>query len=162
VREKEISFPDGGMVASDSGMSTYSCNKTNYHHRVKHLESRVRELEAELAIADKGLLKASDPKSGWAGISKECKLWQERAEQAEAERDRLKEEVDGIKHSLNTWIGNATKYANELSELRARHAALVEAASDICSDPKHYDYRNPDGRIRFNKLKAALAEVKHG
>ena len=31
------------------GMSTHSCNKPDYHHRVTQLESRVRELEAELA-----------------------------------------------------------------------------------------------------------------
>ena len=32
---------------SKLGMSYHSCNKSDYHHRVRQLESRVRELEAE-------------------------------------------------------------------------------------------------------------------
>ena len=61
--EHGISWPDGGMVASDSGMSYHSCNKPDYHHRVKQLEKgydelrticnrqkeRIAELEAEVA-----------------------------------------------------------------------------------------------------------------
>ena len=121
-----------------------------YEAKIEHLEkshnqleSRVRELEAELAIADKGLMKASDPKSGWAGISKECKLWQERAEQAEAERDRLKADVSLL--DLH-------------EELRASHAALVAAAHDVD------DAWESGGEVQkyyaMSKLKAALAEVK--
>ena len=48
------------------------------------LEAKLRDTEAQLAAADNGLMKASDPKSGWQGISKECKLWQEKAEALEA------------------------------------------------------------------------------
>ena len=82
--EREISFPDGGMIAADSGMSIHSCNKPDYHHRVKQLETRVRELEAEM--------------------------------------DRLKTEVDRQK---------MLDLSGECDRLRARHAALVEAASDV-------------------------------
>ena len=49
--EKEISFPDGGMVASDSGMSTYSCSKSDYHYlapKVKRLEAENTALKAKL------------------------------------------------------------------------------------------------------------------
>lgn len=49
------------------------------------LRAEVEQLKIQLAAADNGLLRASDPKSGWQGISKECKLWQERAEKAESD-----------------------------------------------------------------------------
>jgi hypothetical protein len=43
--EREISFPDGGIVAVDSGMSIHSCNKPDYHHKVKILTKRIAYLE---------------------------------------------------------------------------------------------------------------------
>ena len=39
--EKQISFPDGGMVAS--GMSTHPCNKADYHYKVKDLTRQLSE-----------------------------------------------------------------------------------------------------------------------
>ncbi len=52
------------------------------------------ELKKRLEKAEKGLLSASDPKSGWQGINKECKLWQERAEKAEARLKPIAEVCD--------------------------------------------------------------------
>jgi hypothetical protein len=120
----------------------YSATVDMCQDTIAELESRVRELEAELAVADKGLLRASDPKSGWSGINNECKLWQERAEQAEAERDRLKAENYGLhcncgnsefkclvcESHVNTFSTTALikkLYARE-EQLRARLTALVQ------------------------------------
>ncbi|MFH2232107.1 MAG: hypothetical protein ABII13_02970 [Patescibacteria group bacterium] len=55
------------------------------------LRSELNECIIQLNAADKGLLNASDPQSGWQGIKKECKLWEERAIKAEKEVKMLKE-----------------------------------------------------------------------
>jgi hypothetical protein len=186
--------PGGEIVSDRDGWWKLTLQEAfDWHLK---LESRVRELEAELAVADKGLLKASDPKSGWAEISKECKLWQERAEQAEAERDRLKEDIENPKMTYCAFCGEAydiqdrekaleliTEHVSvcpkhPIAELRARHAALVEAAQDAhcpkCGSAGWvwgHELDDPDNdtatdtMTRYTcdwcrKLKAALAEVK--
>ena len=75
-------------------------------------QERIAELENNLAAADKGLLKASDPNSGWQGINKECKLWQEKAEKAETkliaaqERERvLRNAATGLCNIAELLIG---------------------------------------------------------
>ena len=50
--ETGISFPDGGMVDSDSGMSFHNCTKRDYHYLYKEnekLRARNAELEADVA-----------------------------------------------------------------------------------------------------------------
>ena len=49
--ETGISFPDGGMCASDSGMSVHSCTKRDHHYlhkENKELRARNAALEAEV------------------------------------------------------------------------------------------------------------------
>ena len=58
VDKTEISFPDGGMVDADSGMSFHSCTKRDYHYLYKEnkdLRARNAELEAEVARLRKAL-----------------------------------------------------------------------------------------------------------
>ena len=67
-----------------------------YGKALADLDSTRKELEEckiQLRAADNGLLKASDPKSNWQGIRKECKLWQEKAESLEKELELLREKV---------------------------------------------------------------------
>ena len=53
--EHGISFPDGGMCASDSGMSIHSCNKSDYHYKVKDLTRQLSEARDEIARLRKAL-----------------------------------------------------------------------------------------------------------
>ena len=55
--------------------------------------AELAECKTQLAAADKGLLSPSDPKSRWQGISKECKLWEERAIKAETALESLRGKV---------------------------------------------------------------------
>jgi hypothetical protein len=75
----------------------------------------------------------------------------------EAERDRLKEEYI----SMGTLYNEACA---TITELRARHAALVEAASwalnYIRGDLEPHAYCTTEYIASINKLKAALADVK--
>lgn len=53
----------------------------------------LREIAALTTERDKLLLSPSDPNSGWQGINKEVKLWQERTEKAEATSAKQAEEM---------------------------------------------------------------------
>ena len=78
----------------------------------------------------------------------------------EAERDRLIENISTLLAQRKEAQHKSIDAMMEVAELRARHAALVEAASDV---DKQID-RRPDLKPHFSslseKLKAALAEVK--
>ena len=81
-------------------------------------------------------------------------------ERLEAERDRLIENISTLLAQRKEAQHKSIDAMMEVAELRARHAALVEAASDV---DKQID-RRPDLKPHFSslseKLKAALAEVK--
>ena len=116
---------------------------------------RVRELEAEVARY-KSDIDTTEAATGMSGIY--AKL--------EAERDRLKGELEYQK-----TIEEQLDVINE--GLRARHAALVEAADKTLNEVGHERYcdanKGPedeqwlveeDCHCVFKELKAALAEVK--
>ena len=74
-------------------------------------------------------------------------------ERLEAERDRLKAEVKDLRYSLDNIEGDE-RYSN----LRARHAALVEKANHAYSEWEGGSHR--EAIAAMEELKAALAEVK--
>lgn len=61
------------------------------------LTKKLEEAEKE---RDTKLLSAANPDSGWQGINKECKLWQERAERAEARLKPIEEVYRIIKNRV--------------------------------------------------------------
>jgi hypothetical protein len=108
MSEDKITLDDGKYEFTDRD---YVLTCTRYgkewrdftgDHAVHFLFSYAIELRAQLEDVkkelDKKLLTAANPESGWQGINKECKLWQERAEQAEAENAALREKIKGIKN----------------------------------------------------------------
>jgi uncharacterized coiled-coil protein SlyX len=133
---------------------------TAYESKIFALKSRVRELEAELFEARQAIFRE--------GIS---------AEEYKSERDRLKEEngnMDSMyqnrmldleaklhKHyeaEISALANTITLGRQDFNKLRARHAALVEAAS--CIVKKYFDEKTILHMVDFEYLKAALAEVK--
>jgi len=108
---------------------------------IESLESSVRELEAQ----NKGHQK---------NYNAQCKRFKE----LEDERDRLKEENGECKKLLATRVeADRLSEANDtIIELRARHAALVEAAEKVVTTTKQHI----DCDCNLCQLKSALAEVK--
>jgi hypothetical protein len=117
---------------------------------IEQLESRVRELEAdeEFHICKNNEymerienLEAENEqrKQDFEGTCQELN-------QVKAERDRLKAENEGLKGEILL----STVPLHEHQELRARHAALVEAAGRTVLNNPH----------TTGELKAALAKVK--
>jgi hypothetical protein len=124
---------------------------------IQRLESRVRELEAELVR-----------------MKEEWDIQRSQIEHIRAERDRLKDvfekEMDHSKflaELVQYLYGDGWEHLtiHEAKKLRTRHAALVEAAelkrNVIIHDEYGFDGKwvaipNED----FDKLKAALAEMK--
>ena len=90
----------------------------------------------------------------------ELKELKSHVRELEAERDRLIENISTLLAQRKEAQHKSIDAMMEVAELRARHAALVEAASDV---DKQID-RRPDLKPHFSslseKLKAALAEVK--
>ena len=74
----------------------------------------------------------------------------------EAERDRLKAENEGLKGEILL----STVPLHEHQELRARHAALVDAGKAALHSMENLCDHYKDHGTEIDKLKAALAEVK--
>jgi hypothetical protein len=87
-----------------------------------------------------------------------CKL-ESRVRKLEAERDRLKDENEFMAEQLDLAANKHLKNLFDIAKLRARHAELVEAAKEmdlLCERLGDLGKNNET----WNKLKAALAEVK--
>jgi hypothetical protein len=61
--EHKISFPDGGLVASDPGVSHRSCNKPDYHFRIKQLEAKLSEAAEREEMLKEALIKNMQERS---------------------------------------------------------------------------------------------------
>ena len=121
----------------------------------KDLISTRKELEEckiQLRVADNGLLKASDPKSNWQGIQKECKLWQEKAESLEQELERCKKSLlcEEVEH-------NATM--EELEELRGKVRRYFKA-KDVCINAYYTNEENYT-KERLLRYSADQATAEH-
>ena len=124
---------------------------------IEELDSRVRELEAERDRQEKVYAVAVQDRTQLA----------KQLDDMESERDRLKAENEGLKGEILL----STVPLHEHQELRARHAALVEAAEKsnlTFYKMLHHFAGNLDYPKEYRKyieqlsseLKAALAEVK--
>jgi hypothetical protein len=130
------------------------------------LESRVRELEAELEVE----------KANSIADMATMNVRKSKIEALESERDNLKEEVEECQKKTwylhpksdhetspykgkgKTWIQEAHDLYQDNKQLRARHAALVEVAKKSFSQWNTGTHEQECKAML--ELKAALAEVK--
>jgi uncharacterized coiled-coil DUF342 family protein len=93
LTERIRSKGKGAMMEAEMSVMITKLQKEN-----DRLGKIIDKLNAEKdKERDAKFLSASNPYSGWQGINKECKLWQERAEEAEAENTTLKKQIQEYK-----------------------------------------------------------------
>ena len=153
-----VGTPGGEYVLATEagGMSTHSCNKQDYHYKVKQLEERIEVLEAE-----RDRLKEENGNMD--------SMYQDRLFDMEAKVNLAEE---NLVLYAKSYDANVEGYRQDISDLRTRHAALVEAASKVCLCRMNYSKRGVNPALDeyaammqsitelADVVKAALAEVK--
>jgi len=103
-------------------------------------------------------------KSSYFDTSLKCQQQNERLEsrvrELEAERDRLRENISTLLAQRKEAQHKSISAMMEVATLRARHAALVEAASKCIPKPGIIAISIEESERIISELKAALAEVK--